>query len=582
MPELQHSELLYIPKRRRLTHARFKADNGQEVLHLFYGEVELVFDEPDIALVGQKLLEVEQFRADEAMSWTNGAPLAWNKVRELLESLLELQVLGRVADMPPARANQSFPERLGEVQPGRAPLTFGGHENKCPFITEQAYGRPFDISNLEVIVPVYRVAHPALDTDGRQVGENNVTPRNLFLDLPTLRKQCNYAGSRYQHELPMNMTAMKAMSKRWPELLSLTEQFRKALVTRMPLRNPSALTAGELHILSVCTLASVGYVMVRGVNPVPNGQLDGGLAAMFRLVDGVRLVTNDLVRDNPQMPVNAQFIADYAERHDVYRGSHGVCAGPPALIDEYLRVLTGEAAAPIDVEPNVASRLGDLEAAIDYGLLGQRVESVVRFLGASQGVLHEKLRAAFSGHVPRTALQDRVEAPIDVVHYPLLRTDFPLEETFRRELDLSRWLFERTAEALGGKVERTPLDALTRLEPAAQATSQRHLAEFFAQALPADKVVREPLCSELAKVAADAFALERRCLNIVEREQTLLNRRLVRPSQKLTSADLAAFTRPRNGPPLSATLSEGLGVSVNSDSTLTVLQYGERSIRFTN
>jgi hypothetical protein len=579
MATLQHSEMLYIPKRRRLTHARFKAESGQEVLHLFYGEVELIFDEPDLAPVGQRLLEVEQFRADEAMAWSTGAPHAWDKVRELLESLLELQVLGRVADVPAGRTNQSFPERLGEVPADREPLTFGGHDNRCPFITEKAYGRPFDLSNIEVIVPVYRIAHPALDVDGRQVGENNVTPRDLFLDLPTLRKQCNYAGSRYQHELPMNMTAMKAMSRRWPELLSLTEQFRKAVIARMPLRAPPVLTAGELHILSVCTLSSVGYVMVRGDSPVPNGQLDGGLAAMFRLVDGVRLVTNDLVRDAPDMPVNAQSIADYAERHAVYRGSHGVCAGPPALIDEYLRVLTGEAAAPIDVEPTVATRLGDIEAAIDYGLFGQRVESVVRFLGASQGLLHERLRLAFSGHGPPTALQSLVEAPIDVAHYPLLRDDFPLVETFRRELDLSRWLFARTAEALGGKVERTSLDALTQLDAAAQAASERQLLSFFADALPADKVVSEPVRSTLAAVTAEAFAVERRCLRIVEREQAMLNARLMRPSQKLVGADLAAFTRPRNGPPLATTLSAGLGVIVESDADATVLQCGERSVR---
>src|SRR5262249_47367978 len=161
--------------------------------------------------------------------------------------------------------------------------------------------------------------------------------------------------------------AMKHMSKRWPELLSLTEQFRAAVVARMPPRGATR-TAGEVHFIAVCTLASVGYVMVRGVDPVPNGELDGGLAAMFRLIDGVRLVTNDLVRALPdakgcETPVVSTTITDYAERHGVYRGNHGVCAGPPALIDEYLRVLFGEDAAPIQVEPDVATRLGDIQAA---------------------------------------------------------------------------------------------------------------------------------------------------------------------------------------------------------------------------
>ncbi|NTX62664.1 hypothetical protein HUA74_18615 [Myxococcus sp. CA051A] len=578
MAQLQADEILYIPHRRRLTHDRIDAGNGQQVLHLFYGEVELIFDEPDIAPVGEKLLQVEQFQASDAMAWSDGAPHSWDTMRDLLEALIEQGVLKRVSDAPTGRTSVSYPERLGEVPAGREPLTFSAHDNRCPVLTEQAYGRALELSNLEVVVPVYRVAHPAVDGDGRQVGENNVGPRTLFLDLPTVRKQCHYAGSRYQNELPMNVTAMKAMARQWPDLLSLTEQFRKAFFARMPPRTPGVLTAGELHMMVVCTLASVGYVMVRGNQPVPNGELDSGLAAMFRLIDGVRLVTNDLVRDAPEQPVTVQTIVDYAERHAVFNGPHGVCAGPPALINEYMQVLTGVAPAPIEAQPDIAARLGDLDAAIDYGLLGQRVEAVVRFLGASQGLLHERLRAAFAGHLPRTALQEFVEAPIDVARYPLLRDDFPLAETYQREIKLSRWLFARIGEAFPGTPQGTSLDELAKLDPAEQDTSRRRLAELFAHGLPQEAVVAEPIRGELADVAASAFALERRCLRVVEREQAMLNQRLRRPDHPLTGMDLAVFTRPRNGPPLAETLARGLGVSVTSDSASTVLGYGGSSL----
>jgi hypothetical protein len=587
MAELEPSEVLCIPKRRRLTHSRLKNEDGQEILHLFYGEVELIFDEPDVAPLGEKLMVVEQFRADEAMTWSNAAPHTWEKIRDLLQALLDQQVLKRISETPAAGAN-SFPERLGLAPEGREPQTFSSHDDRCPVLTEAAFGRAIDLANLEVLVPIYRIAHPAMDTDGRQVGENNVGPRTLFLDLPATRRTCNYPGSRYQDSLPMNVTALKQMTKRWPELLSLTEQFREALAARMPPRDPPSLRAGELHFLAVCKLAAVGYVLVRGVDPVPNGQLDGGLAAMFRLVDGVRLVTNDLLRFTPgepgfDTPVSAQSIAEFAERFTVYRGVFGVCAGPPGLIDEYLRVLFGEASAPIQVEPSVAERVGDLEAAIDYGLLGQRVESVVRFLGASQGLLHDRLRVAFEGHSPRTELQERVEAPIDQTHYPLLRLDHSLVDTFKLELDVSRWLFARAGEALPGKVDGASLDELMRLDPAAQTVSQRRLAELFAHGLPADKLVREPICSELAAVAAEVFALERRCLRVVEREQGTLNERLRRPpGRALTGADLAVYNRPRSGPPLHQTLAEGLGVSVTSDATSTVVRYQDNSLTFTD
>jgi hypothetical protein len=587
MAELQPSEVLFIPKRKRLTHSRFKTDEGQEVLHLFYGEIELIFDEPDIAPVGERLIEVERFRADEAMAWSNGAPHEWEKIRDLLQALIDQNVLKRASEIAAAGA-EAYPPRLGLAPEGREPRAFSGHDNRCPMLTEEAFGRAFDLSNLELLVPIYRVAHAAMDTDGRQVGENNVMPRALFLDLPTQRRICNYPGSRYQDELPMNVTALKHMAKRWPELLSLTEQFRDALFARMPPRDPDRLNVGELQFIAVSQLASVGYVLVRGVDPVPNGQLDGGLAAMFRLIDGVRLVTNDILRgtagaQGADTPIDAQGIVDYAERHAVFHGTWGVCAGPPGLVDEYLKVLTGETRAPIRAEPDAAARVGDLEAALDYGLLGQRVESVVRWFGCTQGLLHERLRAALQGHGPRSTLRDRVEAPIDAQHYPLLRTDHPLEEQFNLEIDASRWQFDKAGAALPGKVLATPLVELMQLDPAAQAASQRRLAEFFAHALPADKAVSEPICSELAAVAADVFALERRCLRIVEREQGKLNERLRRPAgPALTGADLAAYTRPRNGPPLFATLAEGLGVQVTSDAASTVIRYEDRSLTLTD
>jgi len=113
--------------------------------------------------------------------------------------------------------------------------------------------------------------------------------------------------------------------------------------------------------------------------------------------------------------------------------------------------------------------------------------------------------------------------------------------------------------------------------------SRRRLAELFAHALPADKRVAEPVCSELASIMAQAFALERRCIRLVEREVARLNERLVRkPGRKLTNYDLAVYTRPRNGPPLAETLARGLGVMANTDATSTVIKFGDSSLTLTD
>lgn len=584
MSELQASEVLCIPKRRRLTHSRIPNEAGQEILHLFYGEVELIFDEPDLAPFGEKLMEVERFSGDEVVSWTSGSD--WERIRELLQALLDQQVLRRYVEGA-AEIEDAFPKKLGLAPPDRQPRTFTGADGQCPMITEEAFGRAVDLPNLEVLVPIYRVAHPAMDSDGRQIGENNVTPRTLFLDLPTQRRLCGYAGSRYHDELPMNVTALKLMAKRWPELLSLTEQARVEIFRRLPPRDPTALRAGELHFLAVCQLASVGYVMVRGQDPVANGQLDSGLSAMFRLVDGVRLVTNDILREAVgargwETPVSAQSIADYADRYAVYRGNHGVCAGPPALIDEYLKVLTGETAAPIQAEPPVTERLGDMAAAIDYGLLGQRIEAAVRFLGNSQGLLHERMRLAYEGKATGSELQRLVEEPLDAERYPQLRDEHSVLETFQIELEVSRFLFARAAEGLGELADATSLDEHLRLDATAQEASATRLAALLA-GLPAGKALAEPLASELAAILAESFALERRCLRLIEREQEKLNARLRRAGgRQLTSADLAAYNRPRCGPAHYQLLADGLGLEASSTSAATVFTSGGQSLTITD
>ena len=581
MATLSREEVLCVPKRRRLVSNTVKGAEGQDELHVFYGDKEIVFDEPELLPFGTKLVQVERFRAEDAMGWADGTAYDWDQVRELLQALLDQEILKRASETNEAARPRACPQTLGTPPANAEPRTFSAHDGRCPMLTKEVLGREFELGNLEAVIPVYRVAHPALDKDGRQVGENNVTPRALFLDLPTERRLCNYAGTRYQVDAPMNVTALRHMTKRWPELLSLTEDFRTAFFARLPPRE-TGLCTGDAHLLAVGCLASVGYVMVRGENPVPNGELDSGLAAMFRLIDGVRIVTTELVRHDAAAhgcdgPVDAAAIVDYAERYSLYTGIHGVCAGPQALIEEYMRVLLDGASAPIRAEPSLAARLGDQDAALDYGLRGQRVESVLRVFGGLQGLLHERLRRVFSAHAPETKLHEVLARPIDVAHYPLLRETHPLLETLKLEVEVNRWLFARAGAGLSDPEAASGV--LLDLAPGARMEDQRRIEEFFLRVLPGHRSIAMDARQELAAVAAELFALERACLRAAGEEQRRLNERLRRAqAAPLTGQDLAAYNRPRSGPPLEETFAEGLGLSIATQAASTVLTFGGESL----
>jgi len=586
MAALQPSDVLCIPQRRRFTRAMLTTEEGGEALHLFFGEKEIIFDEVELLPFGQKLFEVDRFKAEEATAWSGAAPYDWERVRGLLEALMEEQIVKPYdAEAAAAAQRRTFAATLGRAQPGQRPETYSAHEAQgCPMTTQRMLGRAVDLSNLEVVLPVQRVAHPALDTDGRQVGENNVVDP-LFLDLPTERRLCNYAGSRYHNEAPINYTALKAMTKRWPELLSLTAQFREAFFRRLPRLGPQLL-AGEAHQLAVTCLATVGYVMVRGVDPVPNGRLDAGLAAMFRLIDGVRICTTELVRDTAgqhgcDRAVTGQGIHDYAEQNQLFNDRWGVCAGPQVLMEEYLGVLIDGHPAPIEAEPSLAARLGDAEAALDYGLHGLRIEAIVRAYGSLQGLLHERLRAAFAGHATtRTRLQELLEIPIDPAHFPFLRTEHPLAEGYQMELRVGQWMLERSRRGLPRELPGAlaSMEDLARCPPALRAAHAGRVADLLTRVAPELAAQPPALRAELLAVLVEFFALQRNCLRAVGVEQHRLNVRLQRPQGRpLCDEDLNAYAR-RTSPALSRVFAEGLGVPVHTEAQATVLGQGDGSV----
>lgn len=64
--------------------------------------------------------------------------------------------------------------------------------------------------HFEAVVPSYRIAHPALDGEDRQVGEVNVFPPGLRIERATEWRVCQYPGSRFRDDIipPVNGRAL--------------------------------------------------------------------------------------------------------------------------------------------------------------------------------------------------------------------------------------------------------------------------------------------------------------------------------------------------------------------------------------
>ena len=368
---------LVLPLHQRLV-AQYARDSlGATELRLFYGDKEISFDEPELFAFGEALTLQSRFVARSAMQWGRGQ--SWPRVQGLLEQLVEEGVL-QFADQ---LAAPDLPAPAGGARPSPLP---GAHAKmphswrECEEITLALTGRPLELAYLELVVPVFRVAHMELDADGRQVGEANVFPKALRLDVPTNWRACIYPGSRYLDERPMNVTALKGMRADWGQIMASLQTIREAYLRRFP-EARKGWTVGHLERLATAVLAVPTYALMRANSSADNGRLHPALSSLFRVTDGLRMTMHQMLfipigepSVLPDAPITSAEILDYAERNFSFHSEHGVCAGPRAMMEEFLSVVVDGApardAAPLALAPEVQRALDDLERAIDYGLYG--------------------------------------------------------------------------------------------------------------------------------------------------------------------------------------------------------------------
>lgn len=371
-------DLLHVGEPKRMV---LQMREGPELV-LYYGDQEISFDEPDLFGFAQGLKLHRSFRAAEAAGWGEGTD--WPRVAPLLAALVEAGVVRHgPAGTPPLPVTRERPNPLPPATADRARTW-----SDCAAITAEIAGRAVDPGLLELVVPVFRVAHPALDADGRQVGEANVFPRALRIDTKTDWLACTYEGTRYLSDRPMNATALKAMRAHWPQMMAALLHVRRAFLAREPRTAvDGGWTLGDAERLAVLVLAIPTYALERADGAVPNGSLHPVLSSLFRVTDGLRMVLHQMMFTPVGEPVRAaesrvdvDLILDYAERNYSFHSETGVCAGPRLLVREFLETLLHGATeakyGAVAFDAAVDAALAAIPAAFDYGLLALRAHAV--------------------------------------------------------------------------------------------------------------------------------------------------------------------------------------------------------------
>jgi hypothetical protein len=571
-----HETLFVVPRKRFVK----VYEAGELTLHV--GTQEIGFDEPELFPWAEKLIEQDSFLAGQSTGWSV-QPLEWPRVSRLLEDLIEAGILARAPRRPAADFSQAHLDFVAgeEARPSVRPRFWDAE------VLRDLAGRDLPLGFLESVVPVHRLAHIALDREGRQVGEANTFPESLRLKVPTEWKICGYAGSRYRDEMPMNMTALRSMLAHWKPVLRTALACRAEFVRRRP-QPPGRFRLGDLLFLTSGILALPAFLMLRHDGAVRNGELEPVLSSLFRVVDGVRMVAGHML-DLYERPlfhdslVAPEDLGAAGEIFDMYRSAHGVCAGPQAMIDELLTTLVDGTPAAGDW---TCPWFAEIPAALDYAMRGRQLNAVTFTVWVRMGLaftrIHEALQRAHAfGWLGR--LREAVARDFQLIlpgrNHQVEQRDF--SERYYREM------FDRAQLAVRDPGE--PVDFAAAMSPPPELLGERAASElrdlFVSIEEPRDAAQNAGPWSEIAGYLVDYLRFERNALRVVVPIQTEINRMLGReqPRAALTSLQLASTHTLRKGTPggtpyLLETLREAVGVEISSEASSTVATYGKLSI----
>jgi hypothetical protein len=578
---LAADDMLVLPMHKRMVAQYAVNESGAPELRLYYGTKEISFDEPELFAFGETLAKQAQFRAGDATAW--GGNHAWLRIKELLEQLIAEGILVRAATAAPAVSPAADRARPSPLPPARSaqPRTWA----ECEAITRELTGHAVEPGYLELIIPIFRVAHISLDADNRQVGEGNVFPRALRLDRPTEWLACIYPGTRHQVDgRPMNATALKAMRTHWPQMMAALLRIRAAFLRRFP-HAAEGLTVGHLERLATLVLSVPTYQLVRTDRPVANGALHPALSSLFRVTDGLRMVMHQMLfvpfgepTLPPHEPMTSARIHDYAERNHAFHSETGVCAGPRNMVQEFLAVLVDGAHADkyadVAFEPAVAAALGDVEAAFDYGLYGLQAYAAIFSLWPILTRAYERL-----AEIATAAVADGIDGfrPFDArlrAHVTRLRTNtFLAKEAWRADREtVYADMYEQCGRGLASHDPAVRLvEQIAPVRCARHGRAEARLRSLLKERFSDDAASRLHV-ERLVSCLMDVIVREQAILRLGSAVQAEINRLLGRtpPMRPFGSAEVNVHSLLVGGeshrlPYLLDELKEALGIAIAID-----------------
>lgn len=384
------------------------------------------------------------------------------------------------------------------------------------------------------------------DADARPLcGEAIVTDPEFRAQLEL--KRCPYAGTRKHHPLPMNVSALKQMTRNWSEVLGTARLLGHAL-GGTTIAGPSA--TARLMRIAYGAMCLPLYLLYRATSPMRDGEVPGFVSGLHKASIDIATGAQLMVLLAHRGDVSTGSLLEFVEHEGLFIGAAGVCAGPPHMISELVDAMTGNHAAPAERE-GVERALGDLTGLVGY------VDALLELTVARQ-IIGAYIRRRVDALIIRCASIAAADPGVPGVHDlnarlsdAVARHPVPTRpsEIIQRQDRVLRELPAAAYDALIAMVER----GRAALTPSGTHAAGVELLAHARRGAPPDRAevsrviqlagrpADDPWTTEIAEAIVDAARLEQLALAFYSSIEVTIGRALGRsaPSSPLVSEQLA-------------------------------------------
>jgi hypothetical protein len=199
------------------------------------------------------------------------------------------------------------------------------------------------------------------DDEDRPIREGR-TPAEFLRPGEIEYRQCPYAGSRFQHANPMNVSALRQMGAHWDEVCDALAFLRAAHDEALGVTQPQLMDVWRVSMLG----SALPWFFLFRDDKIPAYASALAKATLGQGIWAQRVLVRTITERFTPPPLTAQAILELAEANGTLIGDTEVCSGGDKMLLKFFDVLVGPAGRSESVPLHLrAPAPGRFEAARD-------------------------------------------------------------------------------------------------------------------------------------------------------------------------------------------------------------------------